>query len=238
MPVCLVVGAGDFLGSAIARRFAREGLHVVATRRRGDLNPLIHSIETHGGTVTGVHSDARNEEQVKKLIEWIESDIGPLTVTVFNVGANVRYPIVQTTSRVYHKVWEMCAFAGFLVGREVAERMLARGAGTILFTGATASIRGSAGFAAFAGGKHALRALAQSMARELGPKGIHVGHVIIDGPIENQSTRELFPEWFESRPADGILQPDDIAEIYWQLHRQPASAWSFETDVRAYVEHW
>ena len=211
---------------------------MVATRRRGDLNPLIRSLESGGGTATGIHSDARDEDQVKELIERIESDIGPLVVTVFNVGGNVRYPITQTTSRVYRKVWEMCALAGFLVGREVAERMLPRGAGTILFTGATASVRGGAGFAAFAGGKHALRALAQSMARELGPQGIHVGHVVIDGPIETQSTRELFPEWFESRPADGILQPDDIAEIYWQLHQQPSSAWTFETDVRTYVEPW
>jgi NAD(P)-dependent dehydrogenase (short-subunit alcohol dehydrogenase family) len=237
-PVALVVGAGDALGSAIARRFAREGFHIVASRRRGDLDALVASIEAAGGTATGVHSDARDEAQVKGLVEHVESAIGALRVTVFNVGGNVRFPILETTSRVYCKVWEMCAFAGFLVGREAAARMVTRGCGTLLFTGATASVRGSDGFAAFAGGKHALRALAESMARELGPQGIHVGHVVIDGPIDNKNTRELFPDFFASRPDDGVMQTDDLAEIYWNLHCQPRSAWSFETDVRTYVEPW
>jgi NAD(P)-dependent dehydrogenase (short-subunit alcohol dehydrogenase family) len=237
-PTCLVVGAGDHLGTAIARRFAREGFHIVATRRRGDLTPLVRAVEADGGTVTGIHSDAREEDQVKELVSTIERDMGALGVAVFNVGGNVRFPVTETTSRVYRKVWEMCAFAGFLVGREAAGPMLARGQGTILFTGATASLRGAAGYSAFAGGKHALRALAQSMARELGPKGIHVGHVVIDGPIENEATRELFPDSFANRPADGILQPDDIAEIYWHLHSQPRSAWTFEADVRTYAESW
>jgi NAD(P)-dependent dehydrogenase (short-subunit alcohol dehydrogenase family) len=237
-PTCLVVGAGDHLGTAIARRFAREGFHIVATRRRGDLTPLVRAVEADGGTVTGIHSDAREEDQVKELVSTIERDMGALGVSVFNVGGNVRFPVTETTSRVYRKVWEMCAFAGFLVGREAAGPMLARGQGTILFTGATASLRGAAGYSAFAGGKHALRALAQSMARELGPKGIHVGHVVIDGPIENEATRELFPDSFANRPADGILQPDDIAEIYWHLHSQPRSAWTFEADVRTYAESW
>lgn len=237
-PVALVVGAGDFLGAAIARRFAREGYHAVMTRRRGDLSQLVRSIEASGGTATGRHSDARDEDQVRALVEGVERDTGPIEVAVFNVGGNVRFPVIETTSRVYRKVWEMCAFAGFLVGREVARRMLERGSGTILFTGATASVRGAAGFAAFAGGKHALRALAQSMARELAPEGIHVAHVVIDGPIDTKSTRELFPDWFQARPADGIMKPDELAEIYWQLHRQPRSAWTFETDVRSYVEPW
>ena len=236
--VALVVGAGDYLGSAIAQRFAREGLHTVATRRRGDLDELRATIKKAGGRATCIHSDARDEEQVIQLLDRIEADIGPLAAAIFNVGGNVRFGITETTSRVYRKVWEMCAFAGFLVGRECARRMLPRGAGTILFTGATASLRGSDSFAAFAGGKHALRALAQSMARELGPQGIHVGHVIIDGPIDTKATRELFPEWFAERPPDGIMQPDQLADIYWQLHTQPRSAWTFETDVRSYLEPW
>ena len=236
--VALVVGAGDFLGSAIARRFAREGLHVVATRRRGDLQPLVQAIEGEGQAITAIHSDARDEDAVVSLMDRIERDIGQLGVVVFNVGGNVRFGITETTARVYRKVWEMCAFAGFLVGREAAKCMLPRGCGTILFTGATASLRGAEGYAAFAGGKHALRALAQSMAREVGPKGIHVGHVVIDGPIDTASTRALFPDWFEQRPKDGIMQPDDLAEIYWQLHQQPRTAWTFEADVRTYVEPW
>lgn len=236
--VALVIGAGDYLGLAIAQRFAREGLHVVGTRRRGDLNQLVESIEAEGGSATGVHSDARDEDAVCALVADIEANHGPIDVAVFNVGGNVRYPLLETTSRVYRKVWEMCAFGGFLVGREAARAMLPRGRGTILFTGATASVRGGAGFSAFAGGKHALRALAQSMARELGPQGIHVGHVVIDGPIDNDNSRELFPDIYAERAADGVLQPDDIAGIYWHLHQQPRSAWTFETDVRSYAEPW
>ncbi len=236
--VALVVGAGDFLGAAIARRFARKGSHVAATRRRGDLAGLVNAIEAAGGRATAYHSDARDEAQVRDLVAGIERDLGPIEVAVFNVGGNVRFAVTETTARVYRKVWEMCAFAGFLVGREAARPMLARGRGTILFTRATASLRGAAGFAAFSGGKQALRALAQSMARELGARGIHVAHVVIDGPIDTAATRELFPEWFAGRPADGIMQPEELAEIYWQLHRQPRSAWTFETDVRPYVEPW
>lgn len=236
--VALVIGAGDFLGGAIARRFAREGFHAVISRRRGDLDAVAQSIEEAGGAVTAIHSDARDEDQVTELFERVEREIGPVEVLVFNVGGNVRFSILETTSRVYRKVWEMCAFAGFLNGREAARRMVERGRGTILFTGATASVRGADGYSAFAGGKHALRALAQSMARELGLKGVHVAHVVIDGPINTKWTRELFPEWFESRPADGIMQPDDLAELYWHLHIQPRSAWTFETDVRTYLEPW
>ncbi len=234
----LVIGAGDFLGSAVARRFAREGFHAVGTRRRGDLSAFVEKIEAEGGTATGIHSDARDEDQVIALVEHIETDIAPIGAFVFNVGGNVRFSVLETTSRVYRKVWEMCAFAGFLNGREVAKRMVKRGHGTMIFTGATASVRGASGFSAFAGGKHALRALAQSMARELGPQGIHVAHVVIDGAIDTEWTRKLFPEWFETRPEDGIMQPDDLAEIYWNLHTQPRAAWTFETDVRPYVETW
>jgi NAD(P)-dependent dehydrogenase (short-subunit alcohol dehydrogenase family) len=237
-PVALIVGAGDHLGSAIARRFASEGFHIVATRRRGDLGPLVEEIEAAGGFATGLHSDARDEDEVKRLVDSIEGEFGPLEVCVFNVGGNVSFPILETTSRVYRKVWEMCAFGGFLVGRESARVMLSRGHGTILFTGATASLRGKDGFAAFAGGKHALRALAESMARELGPQGIHVGHIVIDGPIENDNSRKLFPQVYADRLADGILQPDDIAEAYWNIHNQNRNAWTFEVDVRPYLEPW
>ncbi len=237
--VALVVGAGDYLGAAIARRFGREGFTVCATRRRGKgLDALMAAIEADGGTAHGFYSDARDEDQVTDLIETIERDIGPIEAFVFNVGGNVNFGILETTARVYTKVWEMCALAGFLTGREVARRMVARERGTIIFTGATASMRGSAGFSAFAGGKHALRALAQSMARELGPRGIHVAHVVIDGPIDTASTRELFPQWFAERPADGVLQPDAIAETYWALYAQPRSAWTHEVDLRPYLEPW
>ena len=236
--VALIVGAGDYLGSAVGRRFAREGYHVVGTRRRGDLATFVDPVTAIGGQATGIYSDARDEEQVIALFDEVETSIGSVDAVVFNVGGNVKYPILETTVRVYSKVWQMCALAGFLVGREAARRMVPREHGTILFTGATASVRGGAGFSAFAGGKHALRALAQSMARELGPQGIHVGHVVIDGVIDTEATRELFPDWFEQRPEDAILKPEQLADIYWMLHMQPRSAWSFEIDVRSYLESW
>ncbi|EAZ97502.1 SDR family NAD(P)-dependent oxidoreductase [Marinobacter sp. ELB17] len=237
-PIALVVGAGDHLGSAIARRFAREGFHIVATRRRGDLDTLVSDVRGLGSDATAMYSDARDEEQVIGLVEKVEAELGPIAVTVFNVGGNVRFSITETSTRVYRKVWEMCALAGFLLGREVAKKMLIRNQGTILFTGASASVKGSSGFAAFAGGKHALRALAQSMARELGPQGIHVAHVIVDGLIENESTAAVLPDLYASKGEDGIIQPDDLAEVYWQLHNQPRTAWTFEQDIRPFAEPW
>ena len=236
--VALIIGAGDYLGSAIARRFAKDGFHAVGTRRRGDITSFVKEIETSGGNATGMHSDARKEEQVVKLIESVENEIGPIEVFVFNIGGNVKFSILDTTKRVYTKVWEMCALAGFLTGREVARRMVSRKHGTMLFTGATASVRGSNGFSAFAGGKHALRALAQSMAKELMPQNIHVSHVIIDGPIDTEWTRQRFPDMVRERPEDGLLIPGDIAETYWAIHKQKRSAWTFETDVRPWVEPW
>jgi NAD(P)-dependent dehydrogenase (short-subunit alcohol dehydrogenase family) len=159
-------------------------------------------------------------------------------VAVFNIGANVRFSVTDTTERVYRKVWEMGALSGFLMGREVAKAMLKRGQGTIIFTGATASLRGAAGFSAFAGAKHALRALAQSMARELGLQGIHVAHTVIDGAIDTQFIAENFPARYALKNEDGILNPDHIAEAYWQLHRQPRSAWTHELDLRPWMENW
>ena len=236
--VALIIGAGDYLGSAIARRFAKEGFHAVGTRRRGDITSFIKEIEDSGGDATGMHSDARKEEKVVELVERVENEIGPIEVFVFNIGGNVMFSILDTTTRVYTKVWEMCALAGFLTGREVARHMVKRKRGTMLFTGATASVRGSNGFSAFAGGKHALRALAESMAKELMPQNIHVAHVIIDGPINTKWTRQRFPEMVKARPEDGLLQPDDIAETYWAIHNQKRSAWTFETEVRPWVEPW
>jgi NAD(P)-dependent dehydrogenase (short-subunit alcohol dehydrogenase family) len=235
----LVIGAGDALGSAIARRFAREGFIACVARRNGEkLAPLVEAIRGEGGKAVPFGVDARKEEAMAALVERIEGEIAPIEVAVFNIGANVRFPILETTSRVYFKVWEMGCFAGFLTGREAARRMLPRGRGTILFTGATASVRGSAGFSAFSGAKHALRALAQSMARELGPKGIHVAHVVIDGAIDTAFIRDNFPERYALRERDGILAPDAIAENYWQLHCQPRSAWTHELDLRPWIEAW
>jgi NAD(P)-dependent dehydrogenase (short-subunit alcohol dehydrogenase family) len=233
----LVVGAGDATGGAIARRFAREGYAVVCTRREvASLDPLLQQIRADGGEAHGFGSDARVEEEVTALFEKIEAEIAPLEAVVFNIGANVNFPIRDTTARVYRKVWEMAAFAGFLAGREAAKVMVPRGKGTIIFTGATASIRGREGFSAFSGAKFALRALAQSMARELGPEGIHVAHTIIDGAIDTEWIAKNFPARYALKEQGGILNPDHIADAYWMLHAQPRDAWTHELDLRPWME--
>ena len=237
--VALVIGAGEATGGAIARRFAREGYTACVTRRSADkLAPLVAGIQAAGGSARAFGSDARREEQVVELVQAIEREVGPIEVCIFNVGGNVRFPIRETTARVYTKVWEMAALAGFLVAREAAKVMVPRGRGSIIFTGATASLRGGKGFAAFAGAKHALRALAQSLARELGPEGIHVAHVVVDGAIDTPFIRDTFPERYKLKEKEGILDPEAIAESYWQLHRQPRSAWTHELDLRPWMESW
>lgn len=235
----LVIGAGDATGGAIARRFAREGYIACVTRRHADkLAPLVAQIEAEGGEAYAFGSDARNEEDMIALFADIEARIAPIEVAIFNIGANVRFGITETTARVYHKVWEMACFAGFLMGREAAKVMLPRARGSIFFTGATASVRGRAGFAAFAGAKHALRALAQSMARELGPQGVHVAQIIVDGAIDTEFIRENFPERYKLKERDGILNPEHIADAYWTLHQQPRDAWTHELDLRPWLEEW
>jgi len=235
--VALVIGAGDATGGAIARRFAREGYFACVTRRNAEkLQPLVDAIEAAGGRARGFASDARKEEEVVALIEQIESTLGPIEVLVFNIGANVRTGILEESARKYFKIWEMACFSGFLNAREVARRMVTRGRGTIIFTGATASLRGGNGYAAFAGAKHALRALAQSMARELGPRGIHVAHPVIDGAIDTAFIRENFPERYALKDRDGILDPEHIADQYWMLHRQPRDTWTHELDLRPWME--
>jgi NAD(P)-dependent dehydrogenase (short-subunit alcohol dehydrogenase family) len=233
----LVMGAGDATGGAIAKRFAREGYVACVARRHADkLQPLVEAIEAEGGTARAFGCDARVEEQVQALFATIEQDVGPLEAVVFNIGANVQFSIGDTTERVYRKVWEMAALAGFLTGRETARVMQPRARGTIIFTGATASLRGRANFSAFAGAKFALRALAQSMARELGPHGIHVAHPIIDGAIDTAFIRETFPELYQRKEQDGILNPEHIAETYWQIHCQPRDCWVHELDLRPWTE--
>ena len=235
----LVVGAGDATGGAVARRFAREGYVACVTRRNADrLQPLVERIRADGGQAHAFACDARKEDETVRLVQRIESEIAPIEVAVFNIGANVRFGIAETTARVYFKVWEMGCFAGFLMGREAARVMLPRARGSIFFTGATASLRGREGFAAFAGAKHGLRALAQSMARELGPRGIHVAHLVIDGAIDTEFIRENFPERYAMKDRGGILDPDHIADAYWQLHAQPRDTWTHEMDLRPWTEQW
>lgn len=236
-PVVVVIGAGDATGSAVARRFAKEGFTLCVTRRHIErLSTLVNDINAAGGIAIPFGCDARVEQDMVALFTHIEQDIGPIEVVVFNIGANVRFSILETTTRVYRKVWEMGALAGFLTGKEAAKVMLPRGKGTIIFTGATASLRGASGFSAFASAKFALRALAQSMARELGSKGIHVAHTIIDGVIDTDFSRDNFPDLYALKDQGGILNPEHIAEQYWQLHCQPRDCWTHELDLRPWME--
>jgi NAD(P)-dependent dehydrogenase (short-subunit alcohol dehydrogenase family) len=228
-----IVGAGDFIGSAIARRFAREGYQLHLARRDGTkLDGLVAEIAAAGGRASAHSVDARSEEAVAGFLA-AANEAAPLALVVFNIGANVNFPILDTTERVFRKVWEMACYAGFLTGREAARHLLANGGGSIFFTGATASLRGGSGYAAFASAKFGLRAVAQSMARELGPKNIHVAHLVIDSAVDTAWVRERIAERTGAPPpADRLMDPDSIAEAYWQLHRQPRDAWTHELDLR------
>lgn len=237
----VVIGAGDFIGGEIAKKFAAEGFTVFVGRRQGEkLEPLIKEIEAAGGKAFGRSLDARKEEEVAKFIADADAQ-APLEVCIFNIGANVNFPIVETTERVFRKVWEMACYSGFLAGREAARHMLPRGKGNIFFTGATASMRGGKGFAAFASAKFGLRAVAQSMARELGPQNIHVAHLVIDSSVDTEWVRNLIvqregPEGLEN--TDRFMRPAAVAEHYWQLYQQPRDAWTFEQEIRPFGEKW
>eukprot|EP00117_Sycon_ciliatum_P001797 scpid84022/ scgid0070/ Dehydrogenase/reductase SDR family member 4; NADPH-dependent carbonyl reductase/NADP-retinol dehydrogenase; NADPH-dependent retinol dehydrogenase/reductase; Peroxisomal short-chain alcohol dehydrogenase; SCAD-SRL; Short-chain dehydrogenase/reductase family member 4 len=241
-PVVFVVGAGDATGAAVARRFARDGFTACVSRRprhAAQLQDLTESIRSAGHRAESVPLDARKPDDVVAAVDRIERDVGPIEIAVFNIGANVKFDTVDTTPRVFMKVWEMACFAGFLVGKECGQRMKQRGHGTIIFTGATASVQSNPGFSAFSSAKHGLRAVAGSLARELAPDGIHVCHVLIDGMIDTAFVRDNFPAVYADRkPRQGILSPDSIAEQYAALHRQPKDAWTFEMDLRPWVAKW
>ncbi|HYW61855.1 MAG TPA: SDR family oxidoreductase [Bradyrhizobium sp.] len=236
-----VIGAGDYIGAEIVKKFAAEGFTVFAGRRNGDkLAPLVQEVEEAGGAIVARSLDARKEDAIAAFLQEADKH-APLEVTIFNVGANVNFPILETADRVFRKVWEMACWAGFLAGRESARLMLARGKGNIFFTGATASLRGGSGFAAFASAKFGLRAVAQAMARELGPKNIHVAHLIIDSGVDTAWVRERREQmWGKealSNP-DLLMPPASVAASYWQLYQQPRSAWTFELEIRPYGEKW
>jgi len=235
----LVVGAGDALGGAIARRFAAEGyVAAIARRSATALEGLCGTIGQEGGTALPMAFDATDEKAVTGAFETLEKSGHSPDVVVYNAGAWHRESVLETSAEIYERIWRNATFGAFLVGREAARHMAPGKRGTILFTGATASLRGSDGFAAFAGAKFALRALAQSMARELGPRGIHVGHIVIDGVINTPDVHRRFADYVATLPEQGLLEPDAIAENYWQLHCQPANAWSFEIDLRPWAERW
>ncbi len=242
-PVALVVGAGDYIGAAIARRFAKQGYTLCLGRRNGDQTQgLVDEIKSSGGDAHGFSLDAREETQIESRFAQIEQEIGPLDVVVFNPGGNVQFPIRDTTSRVFRKVWEMACYGGFLTGREAAKHMVPRQKGSIFFTGATASLRGGSGFGAFASAKFGLRALAQSMARELGPQNIHVAHLVIDGGVDTAWVREMISKARGAEatelPPDVLMKPESVGEAYWMLHNQARDGWTFELDLRPFGEKW
>jgi NAD(P)-dependent dehydrogenase (short-subunit alcohol dehydrogenase family) len=238
-----VIGAGDFIGSAIARKFAREGFTVFAGRRNGDkLAPLVKEIEAEDGRIVARALDARKEDEIAAFLQDADTH-APLEICIFNVGANVNYPLTETTERVFRKVWEMACYSGFLAGREAARLMLPRGQGAIFFTGATASMRGGAGFAAFAAAKFGLRAVAQSAARELGPQNIHVAHLVIDSGVDTAWVRDRIKtregeDALRNLDPNRLMRPEAVAETYWQLYRQPRDAWTAEMEIRPFGEKW
>ena len=238
-----VIGAGDYIGAEIAKKFAGEGFTVFAGRRNGEkLAPLVQEIEKAGGSVVARSLDARKEVDIVSFLADADKH-APLEVCIFNIGANVNFPIVDTTERVFRKVWEMACYLGFLAGREAARLMLPRGQGHIFFTGATASLRGGVGFAAFASAKFGLRAVAQSMARELWPKNIHVAHLIIDSGVDTAWLRERLKARegqaaLDNLDPDRLMPPSAVADSYWHLYQQPRSAWVFEQEIRPYGEKW
>lgn len=242
MPIALIIGAGDYIGAAIAKRFAAGGFTVCMGRRNGDkLAPLVAQIEADGGTAYGYSMDARLEDSVEETFEKIEKNVGPIDIVIFNVGGNVRFNIQDTTARVFRKVWEMATFAGFLAGREAAKYMVPRGAGCLFFTGASASMRGAPGYAAFGAGKAGLRSIAQTLAKELGPKGIHVAHLVIDAGVDTAFVRERMEQAGydpDAMPPDTLMDPASVAEAYWALYKQKRDGWTFELDIRPYAEKW
>jgi len=235
----IIVGAGTGTGAEVAKLFAKAGYGVAVARRNADaLTSLVAEIEQSGAHAKSVGADASDERAVIDLFDTAERALGPVEVAVFNAAGIMRGSILETTKNDFELMWRASALGGFLVGREAARRMTTRGRGTIIFTGATASTKASANFAAFAAGKHGLRAVAQSMAKELGPKGIHVAHVIVDGVINVQRSREMIPNRTEAKGPDGLIDAKSIAESYLWLHKQPRDSWTFELDLRPAIEPW
>jgi NAD(P)-dependent dehydrogenase (short-subunit alcohol dehydrogenase family) len=238
-----VIGAGDYIGAAIARKFAAEGFTVVAGRRRGDkLGPLVAEVEAAGGRIIGRSLDARNEEDLAAFLREADAT-APLEICIFNIGANVNFPLLETTERVFRKVWELACYAGFLTAREAARLMLPRGRGNIFITGATASLRGGIGYAAFASAKFGLRAVAESAARELGPKNIHVAHLVIDAGVDTEWVRRRIKERegeeaLANLEPGRLMRPESVADAYWQIYQEPRDAWSFEREIRPFAEKW
>ena len=241
--VAILVGAGDAIGAAVARRFAEGGYAVCICRRDAEKSKgLVDELTAAGHKIHAFSVDARQEAEVQGLFARVEKEIGPIEVCLFNAGSNVNKPLIETTEKLFFKAWELACYAGFLVGREAASVMVPRGRGTIFFTGATASVRGGVGFAAFSSAKFGLRAVAQAMARELGPKNVHVVHLLIDAGVDSEAIHQRMKaqKGIEASdiPPDSLTKTSSIAEAYWFAHQQTKDGWTHELDLRPSVEKW
>jgi NAD(P)-dependent dehydrogenase (short-subunit alcohol dehydrogenase family) len=241
-PTALVVGVGaeQGLGAALCRRFAAEGYHVlVAGRTQAKLDAVVDTIATAGGRAVAVPTDTTSEADVIRLFDRAMAPgdgAEPADLVVYNAGNNQRQDFREVSAESFEAMWRVGCFGGFLVGREAARRLVPLGRGTVLFTGASASLRGKPGYAQFSAAKAGLRMIAQSMAREYGPLGIHVAHIVVDGGIAGERIHSRFPKLAGARGEDGLLDLEAIAEAYWYLHRQHRSAWAHEIDLRPYKE--
>jgi NAD(P)-dependent dehydrogenase (short-subunit alcohol dehydrogenase family) len=241
--VVMLVGAGDAIGAAVARRFAKAGYAVCVARRDASRSQaLVDEAKAQGSDIRAFSVDARQEAAVQELFAQVEKEVGPIEVCLYNAGSNVSKPLLETTEKLFFKAWELACYGGFLVGREAARYMLRRGHGTILFTGATASVRGGIGFAAFSSAKFGLRAVAQAMARELGPKNIHVTHLLIDAGVDSEAIHQRMKAASgidaTDIPADSLTKTSSIADAYWFVHNQHRDGWTHELDLRPSVEKW
>jgi len=231
--IALVCGVGPGLGRALVRCFVNAGMNVaMAARSLEKLKSWSAELSRESSEVHAYACDVTREDEVLNLYLRLQADLGVPDLVVYNAGAFLPAKVTDIQTADFERCWRIGCLGGFLIGREAARLMAARGSGTIIFTGATASLRGGAGFANLAVGKAGLRALAQSMARELGAKGVHIGHVIIDGQILS----ERYAELAQTRPPDGLLDPDAIAGNYLHLHQQPRNSWTLELDLRPWVE--
>lgn len=236
--VIVGVGPSQGLGAALARHFAQEGLCVyLVGRTAAKLEQVAGEIAGRNGKAIPWVADATAEAEAVRLFETVARDTVP-EVVVHNVDRNERAPLLETSAELFEDLWRKNCLGGFLVGREAVRTFLPRQRGTLFFTGATASLRARPPFTAFAAAKMGLRALAQGMAREFGPQGIHVVHAVIDGVIDGERARRQFPELVQTKGEDGLLDPEAIAETYWALHCQPRSAWTHEIDLRPYRENF
>lgn len=238
LSIVIGVGASNGVGGALARRFARDGGPVlIAGRTKEKLETVAEEIRQAGGTaLTGI-CDVTDEDHVAALFKQADAE-GEIGAVLYNAGNNAIIPFRDLTADQFEKFWRVCCFGGFLVAKEAMKRLEAQGSGSLLFTGASASLRGKANFAHFAAAKGALRNLAQSLAREYGPKGVHVAHVVIDGVVNGDIAQGRFKDYLDSLGQDGALEPDAIAETFWQIHAQPRSAWTQEVDLRPFRENW